>query len=151
MNNRIFIGIDPGIKGGVAIIYNNTYHVVQCPSTVADMASAIATLNDTGPDIAKYAIIERVHSFPGQGVVSTWKFAQNYGQWLGILATLNIPYIQVTPHKWMSHFGSIPKIKKDRKNYLKHLAQQRYPDAHITLATCDAMLLCGYLRETNKE
>ena len=75
----------------------------------------------------------------------------NYGEWLGILATLKIPYIQVTPSKWMKHFGSMPKIKKDRKNHLKHLAQQRFPDVDITLATADAILIANYLKETNKQ
>ena len=137
MKDRIFIGIDPGISGGVAFIYNDTHYVKKCPNTVSDMAEEIATLNQIGPDIPKYAIIERVHSMPGQGVASTFKFGTNYGQWLGILATLHIPYILVTPHKWMRHYGSRPKDKKERKNHLKDLAQQRYPNACL-LYTSDA-------------
>ena len=151
MDNRVFIGIDPGKMGGVAFIYNNNYHVVQCPNTVAEMANELILLNDMAPDISKYAVIESVHSFPGNSGRSMFTFGQGYGQWLGILATLKIPYIQVTPHKWMKHYGSQPKPKKDRKNHLKHLAQQRFPDVKITLATADAMLLANYLRETNKK
>ena len=151
MDNRVFIGIDPGKMGGVAFIYNNNYHVVQCPNTVAEMANELILLNDMAPDISKYAVIESVHSMPGQGVKSCFTFGQGYGQWLGILATLKIPYIQVTPHKWMKYYGSQPKPKKDRKNHLKHLAQQRFPSVKITLATADAILLANYLRETNKK
>jgi len=151
MENRVFIGIDPGISGGIGIIYNESYYAAKCPNTVAEMADEIAMVREVGPDLSCYAIIEKVHSMPGQGVVSTWKFGANYGQWLGILATLKIPYVLVTPHKWMSHYGSRPKIKKDRKNHLKDLAQQRFPDVKITLATADAMLIANYLRETNKQ
>ena len=151
MENRVFIGIDPGINGGIAIIYNDVYHVKKCPNTVQEMANELIMLNDMAKDISKYAIIEAVHSMPGQGVKSVWTFGQGYGQWLGILATLKIPYIQVTPYKWQKHFGSQPKDKKERKNHLKHLAQQRYPDAKITLANADAILLATYLRETNKQ
>jgi len=43
----------------------------------------------------------------------------------------------------------MPKERKDRKNHIKHLAQQRYPDVKITLATSDAMLIANYLKETN--
>ena len=48
-------------------------------------------------------------------------------------------------------YYSIPKMeKKDRKNHLKHLAQQRYPEANVTLYNADALLIATYLRETNK-
>ena len=151
MENRIFIGIDPGVKGGVAFIYNDLYFAKPTPPTVQEMSAMIHKMIDMAPDIAKYAIIERVHSMPKQGVASTFKFGMNYGQWLGILATLGIPYIQVTPYTWMSYFGSMPKDKKDRKNHIKHLAQQRYPNTKITLGTSDAMLMCHYLMENNKQ
>tara|TARA_Y100000310_G_scaffold286393_1_gene310507 strand:- start:131 stop:586 length:456 start_codon:yes stop_codon:yes gene_type:complete len=151
MENRVFIGIDPGIKGGIAFIYNDTYQVVPTPNTVSEMADELIALKDMGPNLPMYACIEAVHSFPGQGVASTFKFGMNYGQWLGILATLKIPYIQTTPHRWMRYYGSMPKDKKDRKNHIKHLAQQRFPDVHITLATSDAMLIANYMKETNKQ
>ena len=151
MENRVFIGIDPGIKGGIAVIYNDVYYVQPTPTTVAGMADGLITLKHKGPNLAMYTAIELVHSFPGQGVASTFKFGMNYGEWLGILATLKIPYIQVTPHKWMKHYGAMPKDKKDRKNHIKHLAQQRFPDVDITLATSDAMLIANYMRETNKQ
>ena len=153
MDNRVFIGIDPGKTGGIAVIFNDKYCVKQCPNTVAEMADELILLNDNdmAPDISKYAIIEQVHSFPGNSGRSMFTFGQGYGQWLGILSTLKIPYIQVTPHKWMKHYPAVPKNKKDRKNHLKHLAQQRFPDVKITLATADAMLLANYLRETNKQ
>ena len=152
MKDRVFIGIDPGVSGGIAVIFNDDYYVRKCPSTILDMAKEIAMLSEAhiGPDIPKRAIVEKVHSFPGNSARSMFNFGTNYGQWLGILATLKIPYILVSPHKWMSHYGSRPKEKKERKNHLKALAQQRYPDADITLATSDAMLICNYLKETNK-
>ena len=111
------------------------------------MALLLKNMLDLGTN--PMCVIESVHSMPGQGVASTFKFGMNYGQWIGILATLKIPYIQVSPHKWMKHYGSMPKEKKDRKNHIKHLAQQRYPDVKITLATSDAMLIAHYLKETN--
>ena len=151
MDNRVFIGIDPGKSGGLGIIYNDKYYVKHCPNTVSEMADELILINDMAPDISKYAIIEAVHSMPGQGVKSVFTFGKGYGQWLGILSTLKIPYIEVTPHKWMKWYGSMPKEKKARKNHLKHLAQQRFPDVKITLSTSDAILIANYLRETNKQ
>ena len=103
------------------------------------------------PDIQKLAVIEAVHSFPKQGVRSVFTFGQGYGQWLGILAAHEIPYIQVSPQKWMKYYKPLSTDKKERKDQLKHLAQQRFPNLKITLATADAMLLANYLKDTNKK
>mgnify|MGYP003136092747 CR=1 FL=1 len=149
MNNRIFIGIDPGIAGGIAFLYDDTYYAKKCPSTVQDMADEIKLLKEMSGDIAVYAMIEKVHSFPGNSGRSMFTFGMNYGEWLGILAAHSIPYLQISPHKWQKHFGTQPKNKKDRKNNLKHLAQQRYPDIKITHTVADAILIATYLRETN--
>ena len=149
MENRVFIGIDPGINGGIAIIYNDAYTVQKCPNTIQEMADVLITLKDQAPNLPMYTVIEKCHSMPGNSGRSMFTFGNNYGQWIGILATLKIPYTEVIPNKWMKWFGSMPKERKARKNHLKHLAQQRYPDVKITLATSDAMLIANYLKETN--
>lgn len=151
MDNRIYIGIDPGKNGGIGFIYNDVAYCRKCPTTVQDMSEEIKVVLGIAPDIPKFAIIEQVHSMPRQGVRSVFTFGQGYGQWLGILTSHEIPYIQITPQKWMKHYGALPKEKKDRKNKLKHLAQQRFPNLNITLATSDAMLLANYLKETKKK
>ena len=151
MENRVFIGIDPGIKGGIAMLFEDSYHVTPTPATVLEMADTLKELKEFAQDTPMYCCIEAVHSMPGNSGRSMFTFGTNYGQWLGILATLRIPYITVSPNKWMSHYGSKPKNRKDRKNNLKNLAQQRFPNAKITLGTADAMLICNYLRETNKQ
>ena len=151
LDNRIYIGIDPGKSGGLAFIYNDKCIAMKCPSTVSGMAEELEVCNKIAPDIQKFAIIEAVHSMPSQGVRSVFTFGQNYGQWLGVLAASKISYVQVTPQKWMRHYGSLPKEKKERKHKLKHLAEQRYPDIKVTLATSDAILLANYLRETKKK
>ena len=147
MDNRIYIGIDPGKNGGIGIIHNEIAYCKRCPATVSEMAEEIKVCVEMTPDIQKTAIIELVHSMPKQGVKSVFTFGEGYGKWLGILAAHKIPYIQVTPQKWMKFYGKLPKDKKDRKNQLKHLAQQRFPEIKITLATADAILLANYLKE----
>lgn len=151
MENRLFIGIDPGIKGGIAFMYDDDYHVKNTPNTVQEMAQTLIAMKDIAPNTPIYCCIEAVHSMPGNSGRSMFTFGTNYGQWLGILATLKIPHVLVTPHKWMSWYGSRPKNRKDRKNHLKNLAQQRFPNTKITLGTADAMLIANYLRETNKQ
>ena len=53
----------------------------------------------------------------------------------------------VTPLTWMKYFGtSRPKDKTKRKNHLKQIAQELCPEAKITLATADALLLAIWAR-----
>ena len=149
MDNRIYIGIDPGKNGGIALIYNDVAVCKRCPTTVLEMAEVIESWTDRkeAGNLQKQAIIEAVHSFPHQGVRSVFTFGEGYGKWLGILAAHKIPYTQVSPQKWMKFYQPLSKEKKDRKNQLKHLAQQRFPEIKITLATADAILLANYLKE----
>ena len=97
------------------------------------------------------AIIEKVHSFPNQGVASTFKFGNNFGQWQGILASMDIPYIEVSPQKWMKMFQPLPKDKGDRKRRLKEIAIKYHPEIKVTLDTADAIVMAYYLKETNKD
>tara|TARA_R100000278_G_scaffold44073_1_gene38433 strand:+ start:2806 stop:3261 length:456 start_codon:yes stop_codon:yes gene_type:complete len=149
--NKLYIGIDPGKSGGIAIIYHDNLYCIKCPATVHDMVEEIQIPLDMMDVPRSKAVIEFVHSMPGQGVKSMFTFGQNYGTWLGILAALKIPYDIVAPGKWMKHFGSMPKDKKDRKNKLKQLAQQAYPDQRVTLATADAILMAIYARDKDSE
>ena len=141
----INIGIDPGVGGGVAVIENGYIEAFNCHDTVKDMADYI---NKHRWDcINMFCVIEKVHSMPKQGVVSTFTFGKNYGQWLGILASNGVPYKEVTPQTWMKFYGAMPKDKPKRKKYLKHLAQSLYPNIKITLKTADAVLIAHWCRQ----
>ena len=66
-----YIGIDPGVNGGCAILDDDmglTVH--RCPKDVKGMSEALYSFQFE----ECYAVIEKVHSFPGQGVVSTFTF-----------------------------------------------------------------------------
>ena len=144
--DKIYIGIDPGKAGGICFLMDDEIKTFKCPATTHDMAEELILAKD----IRKCtAIVEKVHSFPGQGVASTFAFGYNYGVWLGILSALKIQYQLCLPRKWMKYYG-VPKMeKKDRKNYLKQLAQQLYPDHKVTLYNADAILLANYLKKTH--
>ena len=148
MSDITYIGIDPGKSGGVCFINKDNIRVCKCPDTVHDMSEEVALATDIGRCIA---VMEKVHSMPGQGVRSVWTFGQNYGTWLGILATLKVPYTLITPYTWMKYYGSMPKDKPNRKRYLKQLAQQLYPNTKVNLYNADAILLAHYLQQTHLE
>ena len=138
-----YIGIDPGINGGCAILNDSLeLEAKRCPKDVKLMAEVLFKYQFE----ECYAVIERVHAFPGQGVVSCFTFGNNFGQWEGILSAYDIPYIYVQPKKWMEYFQPLSKDKKRRKKELKQKAQELHPNERVTLLTADAILIAHYCK-----
>jgi hypothetical protein len=140
----IYVGIDPGKNGGVSGVVDDKLITFKCPNNVDAMAIKFHDLV-YGHDVK--LLIEKVHSFPGQGVVSTFSFGQNFGQWEGIIASLPIDYAYVQPKKWQNFFNIKEKEKKIRKLKLKQTAMDLYPDERITYAISDAILIMEYAKE----
>lgn len=159
---KCFIGIDPGATGGICVIdeADRLLLLESCPKTIKGqweaLCRAMACLTggtySSMPD--GVCAIENVHSMPKQGVRSTWTFSGNYHAWLMALVAAQIPYQQVSPQRWMQHFGAMPahsgtmaERKRKRKHRLLHFAEQRYPSTKITLNMADAVLLAVYAKE----
>ena len=101
-----------------------------------------------------FAIIEAVHSFPGQGVASSFKFGMGYGGLRMALVAAGIPFEAVSPQKWQKVMGIPPKkgeTKTQHKNRLKARAQELFPSLKITLATSDALLLAAYAQRIHAD
>ena len=93
-------------------------------------------------------MIEAVHSMPGQGVASSFKFGKNYGFLRGLLVANRVAFDQVSPQRWQKSLSLQKKSKEEtktqHKNNIKGKAQQLYPQLKVTLATADAIMLAVY-------
>lgn len=146
-----YIGIDPGKGGGIVMIdtKEKDIEVQKCPDSIYNMALMFALMIGDTPPSYIIVLIEKVWARPHDGRSSIFKFAQNYGQWEGIVNAHEIRPHHVSPQAWMKAMGCPKKLsKKDRKNYLKELAKKKYPNVNrrITLATADAVLLADYAK-----
>ena len=151
------IGIDPGKSGGVAVYKGgNTIEAFPCPSDVENMAGSIIDILHNfkvdGIKISNILVaIENVHAFPTDGRSSAFKFGRNFGMWLGIFASNKLKVVQINPFTWMKYFGEMPKVKIERKRYIKKLAAEFFPDARVTLKTSDAILIAKYKFEESEQ
>ena len=85
---------------------------------------------------------------PGQGTRSMFTIGYGYGLWIGVLATLQIPYTNVRPGIWKRALT----LGKD-KEASRLRAMQLYPGADLRLkkhhGRAEALLLAAYgLRAT---
>lgn len=114
----VFVGIDPGLTGAVAILWPDADpEVVDTPTTrvgkgndylAASMANILASvklacMGRAGERVA--AALEQGIAMPKQSSSSTFKTGRGGGLWEGILAGLGIPYELVTPRRWKLALG----------------------------------------------
>ena len=144
----VYIGIDPGKNGGIAVMdaSGKVLEVVKMPSTPRDLLDFLSGYSEDS-----FCTLERVGGMPGNGGSAMFNFGKGYGHLQMALLALGIGTEDVTPNKWEKAYqlGSSGKFTKTEwKNRLKAKAQQMFPSLgkKVTLATCDALLICEYGR-----
>ena len=121
---KCFMGIDPGASGAVAFYFPEFPTKV----SVVDFSLVDGEINCSAlADLIKghdpqMVVIEQVHSMPKQGVASTFKFGVAYGMARGVVASLMVPQVYVTPGKWKKFYGLTAEKEKSRE-----LAIQTWP------------------------
>lgn len=147
----VILGIDPGLKGGMAFIAHNgsVVHVEKMPVTKIDGSSCI-DFHEITRRIKTYEprliVMEKVHSFPGQGVASCFTFGMGFGGLQGIAAALGVSYVLVRPQKWQKEIlGGIDKSLGKARSLV--YCRQRHPNiepSHKHDGIADAICLAEW-------
>lgn len=155
------IGIDPGLTGAVAFLTasGEVLELIDTPVAtvgrkkvylVREMSRVILQMSVHSKSGSKVvAIMEDVHPWPGQGVVSSGSLMRGVGTWEGILAALGIPYEFVTPQRWK---GTMMDGRGKDKDASRILAQQLFPEIAEKLklkkdhGKAEALLIAEYRR-----
>ena len=123
----IYVGVDPGAKGGYAVIYNDIsgrQHVDVFPW---DDDAFVREMVGWNGDFAAHeggglvACVEKVGAMHRQGVTSMFTFGKSAGFIEGVLSGLGIPYQLVPPAKWKKEFSLIGKDKQASIITCRHL------------------------------
>lgn len=121
----LFIGIDPGKSGAMAIVSTDTQPFVRVvPFDEREYAEVLRFHREY--DTIGGCVVERVNAMPGQGVSSMFSFGENYGFIQGLLTAYNIPYELVMPRVWKKEFG----VTSD-KNTSIAVAKRLFPDTSL--------------------
>lgn len=136
----IFIGIDPGKGGGLAVIEESglVKDWIKMPETETDLIDWLRGLRGQ-----PRATLERVRSSPQMGVASAFTFGRGYGSLRMGLIACGIPFDEVTPQKWQRAMNC---LTGGDKNVSKARAQELFPTVKITHAIADALLIAEYGR-----
>jgi Holliday junction resolvasome, endonuclease subunit len=106
------LGIDPGLSGALALFdpFAETLEVIDMPvveikaKRYIDNVSLSKWLDERKAGVA-VAMIEQVHSMPGQGVSSTFAFGRAFGSVEGAVVANGIVLSSVTPAIWKACMG----------------------------------------------
>jgi len=142
------ISIDPGAGGALALIYENKDgdiigEAYKCPKTTKEMFDIYSNCIKEALLNSKECIvvIEKVWAFPTDARSRAFNFGVNYGKWLGVIASGNVKPQMVPPKTWQKGYEPLPKDKKERKQIIKELAQEMFPNVKVTLYNADALLI----------
>lgn len=127
--NKLYIGADPGISGGIAIVDGRTGELLFAMNTPtmsvqgagkkrknvvhASMLFSELTERLNSEGVCHDAVditVEKVHAMPNQGVSSSFTFGENYGALLAVLDILawkcpfNTSLGLITPSIWKKYF-----------------------------------------------
>lgn len=163
---KIYLGIDPGVSGGMAVISGGVVRSLKMPTSHTDvwewMSNVDLSSDPAGLPADVFAVIEqqipRPTSFFDKGIgkfrssilKSTCLLYGDYQLLRGMLIGASIPFEECPPKRWQQGLKIPPRAKSENdtqwKNRLKAKAQSLFPKEKITLATADALLICEYCR-----
>lgn len=149
-----YMGIDPGVNGGVAII-GNRVTLKPMPETESDIWGLLEGVSrEYGNNI--YCCIEEIR---------TAAFGRNrgdsipklYGSYMGLrmaLTGLAINFQAVGSKVWQKYTEIEPKVKGESDNKwkgrLRKVAQKLLPGLPVSEKTADALLIADYCRRLCK-
>ena len=133
--SNIYIGGDLGARGAICYTYNwkEFYFIDYEPDEWRIF------LEDNKEDI-KMVMLEHVHAFKKQGVVSVFTFGEKYGWLKGILEAFRIQYKEISPMKWQKLLKVEPGSGK--QGIYKRI-KEIYPQVQTELITKRGKLLDG--------
>jgi crossover junction endodeoxyribonuclease RuvC len=146
----MIIGIDPGVKGGMALLWDkgNVEGVINFTGKTEDqIARELEGWLKAMWPYTPVAYLEKVGSMPGEGHMGAFTFGRVYGFLRGLCMGKGIRVKDVYPAVWQARLGC---ITKGNKNISKDAAIRLFPIHHkkqkITHATADSLLIAEYGR-----
>lgn len=153
----MILGIDPGVKGGIALLSDNgevREAVALDGMTETELAAAMERLSMRALYPRPVCVVEKVGYIKGDGAMGAFTFGKVYGLLRGLALGFGLEIIDVYPMLWQS---SLCCLSAGNKNVTKNKAIELFPSYHnellrrpgkkgITHGIADALLIAEYGR-----
>lgn len=116
MSSKGILGVDPGETGALCLLVNpliepEYWDMPKTPRALCELLRLI------GPRVS-FSVLEEVHSMPGEGVVSVFKFGRGFGRLESALEAFTPCVVYKSPHLWKSALG-LTGGKSDTKKWCR--------------------------------
>lgn len=159
----LYVGIDPGAKGAIAVLNEQGKCVewFDMPTTDDKYLDKMLEWLDKKVDKEVHVMMENVHAMPMESTVAGFSFGKNVGkaELLALaMATVKPPH-KVIPQRWKAFFN-LKRFKEESKlDYKKrsiNRAKIEFPEMADVLITskdgrAEALLIAKYLYEKLKD
>lgn len=147
----LFVGIDPGVSGGLAAIDDAGEVVLARPLRDAGRWDVLEFLRDCKAYDKTVAFVERVGVHKGEGPLGAFTFGRQAERVEFACQVMRIPFDLVDPKTWQVLAGlTYPKKAKrvEKKNLGKARAELLYAGQSLTIthALADALLIAEACR-----
>lgn len=158
----IICGIDPGQKGGIALIRpayismnGSDIELIVMPEIQA-FAAKMAWL--AGDAEGAHVFIEKAQSFPGQGISSAFNYGSHFGELCGVLWACGLSHTLVSPKTWTKVIHAGTKDADPKKRTLEAM-RRIFPKVDLVASPrskiphpglYDALAIAEYGRRTLK-
>lgn len=153
-NRTVYVGIDPGAKGAIAVLAGDLVLIEDMPTP----DEALKLLQKSQPWDCKVAI-ELVHPLPGQSCIASFTYGENFllakliGMWYN-----NSP-VMVSPQRWKKHYGLKKEPNETKAEYKRksvYKAKELFPQAAEILkyskdGRAEALLIANWLRDQDAQ
>jgi hypothetical protein len=117
VNYDLFISNDPGVTGGITILYKNgkiEVHKMPVRAIVVNKKNKkVYDIDEMFDLLSRFRdkkvlyIQEKVSSRPGEGSVSAFSFGKSSGLTIGLAVGLGFQVVEVSPVTWKKHFPQL--------------------------------------------
>lgn len=149
------MGIDPGLKGAIALYSDGVLTTLEIPTLNSksrpgarevDWNNLVIQWNQfPKPD---HVFLEQVAAMPKQGVAAMFKMGTVFGGLRGIIAEKHLPLTLVTPRIWKKEYGLGPSkdasVLKAAQLFPYNAAEFRGPKGGLKDGVAEAALIARY-------
>jgi crossover junction endodeoxyribonuclease RuvC len=124
------LGVDPGIRGGLAIVLVNSSNGAQLGIAAKGRVDVTALRQWVLSHQPDHCLIERTQAMPKQGASSGFKYGRAVGAIEAAIVSCEVPLTIIEPTAWKRFNG----LRGGDKETSRQRALQLFPSAHALLA-----------------
>ena len=125
---KLFVGIDPGAKGAIAVLdeQGKCVELFDMPTTDQRYLDKMSEWLDKKVDKEVHVMMENVHALPMESTVAGFTFGKNVGkcELLALSMSTVKPPHKVTPRVWKAYFD-LKRFKEESKYEYKKRSVNR--------------------------